>query len=195
MHLGGDLGSAKFSETYHCETLLLSLYAFQAAIRSAFGNTKTSDTAFSVAPDVISTFKVSSQTFCNDLLVHPKADLISQEMNESLLMVSKRCCPACHKLVELVRAELRYNGKDDLLYPGSHVVWSAVALPPWLPKQYGEQIVKHAEDVLIRRIEEIVALKRINKKRKKRSPSEESTHAFHEPPHIISLEHAKRRRV
>jgi hypothetical protein len=75
----------------------------------------------------------------------------TQEYNRDVLGVSKRCCPACDRLVNLIRSEQAFNEK--LITPGNHTKWSGVALPPWLHSKYAIPIVYHAKKVLRYRFE------------------------------------------
>ena len=46
----------------------------------------------------------------------------------------------------------------DLNYPGYHVAWSAVTLPPWLPKRFAVKLLNHARTTLVLRFNRIISL-------------------------------------
>ena len=68
-------------------------------------------------------------------------------------------------------------------YPGNHVAWSPVSMPPWLPKRYAEVLLHQARTTLDERLDRIYMLLEKQKNERKRSlshpsvgPDPESTH-------------------
>ncbi|KAL8707448.1 MAG: hypothetical protein Q9220_007536 [cf. Caloplaca sp. 1 TL-2023] len=96
---------ARFSGSWHCESILLSLHALAQDFRPS------------------AAFSMSAKT--NSESVEPSAN------QGSMLMMSKRS------------------------YPGSHVRWSPVALPPWLLEYTAKGMIDNAEIALFWRFEEI----------------------------------------
>lgn len=103
-----------------------------------------------------------------------------------MLGVSKRCCPACGKLVELIREGQRFGEK--LIAPGKHSKWSGVALPPWLHRKYAEPILAYAKNVLRDRFKLIIQEQQENDLKRTRgeaSLSAESTGIGEESPAAV----------
>lgn len=63
-----------------------------------------------------------------------------------VLSVKKRCCPACHALVQYLIKIGRY--KPNMLYVGAHSDWSQVCLPSFIPKAAGEAVIAAAREAL-----------------------------------------------
>lgn len=102
------LKSNRFDGTWHCETLHMALHQLA---------TTSLDTYVEVAeePSLIKQWDESLRL--------PELEIIERLKHvRSLLVVSKRCCPACTVLVGSL--------DNRFIYSGSHVIWSAVALPP-----------------------------------------------------------------
>ena len=95
-----------------------------------------------------------------------------------ILTVSKRCCPACNKLAKLMLKEGRSgptSRRPGLDYPDYHVTWSAVTLPPWLPRRFALKLLIHAETILFQRFNRIINLIDEQRNVRKRSASVAST--------------------
>lgn len=43
-----------------------------------------------------------------------------------------------------------------LIYPGKYALWSAAALPPWIPKEAGHAVFEAARKALQRRFDRIL---------------------------------------
>ncbi len=138
----GGLESRVFHGTWHCETLLMSLH-----LLSSVNADSVRLPAHAEVPE-------------NDHLLLPEEDVIQKFKDiRALLMVSKRCCPACNKLLERVRQEqTEKSSRPKTIYPGFHVTWSSVALPPWLLREYALPVVEHAKSTLRDRLKKLVAL-------------------------------------
>ena len=90
-----------------------------------------------------------------------------------MLMISKRCCSSCNTLAAGLP-----DTWSPVVYPGSHVQWSAVALPPWLLEKTAKKLTTVATNVLFLRFEKIAHLLKIGASVRKRSLSA----ASHVPP-------------
>ena len=86
-------------------------------------------------------------------------------------MVSKRCCPSCNGLAAMLQRKPFSDYQYPLVYPGSHVQWSPVSLPPWLPERLGREIIKDATANLSVRFEKIKLLLSRQENFRKRSLS------------------------
>lgn len=121
-----------FDGNFHCETLMLSLQLLH----------KTH-----AARDEVS----SDESIENPYLRLPSKDIIDRFADPAkVLLVSKRCCPACHALMKYVNE----NAAERILFPGYHEYWFTAALPPWLPRKAGMAVIKAAETKLVERVEE-----------------------------------------
>ena len=100
------------------------------------------------------------------------------------MTVSKRCCPSCKSLAEMINEEgQRFGNGQRLDYPGNHVAWSPVSMPPWLPKRYATALLHQARATLQNRLDRIHMLleKQMNERKRSVShasvgPDPESTH-------------------
>ena len=82
-------------------------------------------------------------------------------------MVSKRCCPSCQDLAEILDNIFELGQKYPRVYPGWAVTWSPVSLPPWLPASIGRVLTDRAERALFLRfhkIQELIQQKEIRKR-------------------------------
>ncbi|KAF1927034.1 uncharacterized protein M421DRAFT_93600 [Didymella exigua CBS 183.55] len=105
-----------FTRTYHCETISMRLFLL-ATNRAKF---------------VEKTVKANDGDYKNSQRILPPKEVTDALLNTmNILPVSKRCCPTCDALVEFIRAGI----KLDILYLGNYTIWSAIALPPWIPKE------------------------------------------------------------
>jgi len=132
-----------FYGTWHCETLLMSLHLLS-----------------SVDADSLR-LPADAEISANDHhLLLPEKDVVQKFKDiRALLMVTKRCCPACNQLLELVRKQQKKDpSRAVTMYPGFHVTWSSVALPPWLPREYALPVVEHARSALRERLRKLLAL-------------------------------------
>lgn len=121
-----------FDGNFHCETLLLSLQLLHET---------------QAARDKVSSDKNGE----NPYLQLPSKDIVDSFAKPAkVLPVSKRCCPACHALIEYVNE----NADEKILYPGHHEYWFTAALPPWLPRKAGMAVIKAAETKLMERVQE-----------------------------------------
>jgi len=86
-----------------------------------------------------------------------------------MIAVSRRCCPACWKLLGIM------DRIDRCGVRGCHPTVHEVELPPWLPRGVMEGMIKDFEDVLRREIFAMMLDK--VRRRKGRRPSEQSASA------------------
>jgi hypothetical protein len=139
-----------FKGTWHCETMHIALHLL--ALR-----------------DPIDYVDLSDLSMNNDKSLRlPDENVVEHFKNiQNLVVVSKRCCPACNILVQ-------HMGKNKFIYSGSHVVWSTVALPPWLFRKEADVVVQAAKAKLAERFSKIITSQR-QKNQYRRSPSTGST--------------------
>jgi hypothetical protein len=142
-----------FKGTWHCETIHVVLHLL--ALRDPIDYVDSSDV---------------SQHDDESLRLPDESVIEHFKKMQNLVAVSKRCCPACNILVN----HMGIMGKNKLVYSGSHVVWSAVALPPWLLREDGEIVVQSAKDKLSERLSKIISSQR-EKNQFRRSLSTGST--------------------
>ena len=86
-------------------------------------------------------------------------------------MVSKRCCPSCNGLAAMLQRKPFSDYQYPLVYPGSHVQWSPVSLPPWLPERLGRETIRDATAILSVRFQKIKLLLSRQENVRKRSLS------------------------
>jgi len=129
--------ATNFTGTYHCETILLSL----ALLAKKRADILDVDINSASAPLSKAHLQLPSKTTTDAL----KGKL-------SALPVSQKCCPACHALVEYFIE----NVNPALVYPGKHEVWSAAALPPWIPRETGQVVLRAARKALQCRFDSIL---------------------------------------
>jgi hypothetical protein len=74
---------------------------------------------------------------------------MKQNFDNSVISVSKPCCPVCWELIKILR-----NKKfTDFHLDGHHKTLSQVELPEWLPVQIVEKLTARFEDILLTQIE------------------------------------------
>ncbi|KAL5439968.1 hypothetical protein PMIN05_005089 [Paraphaeosphaeria minitans] len=128
LNKGTLLAEERFPGTTHCETILMSLYLIAAERKNLLDNSE-------------STKKIERLRLPSQFIT----DQFAGKM--TVLPVSKRCCPACNALFTFC---IKGMGKD-VSYPGSHATWSAVALPPWIPRKAGLAVLEAVKsEVLLR---------------------------------------------
>jgi hypothetical protein len=74
---------------------------------------------------------------------------MKQNFDNSVISVSKPCCPVCWELIKL----LRNNKSTNFHLDGHHKTLSQVELPAWLPVQIVEKLTARFEDILLTQIE------------------------------------------
>lgn len=66
---------------------------------------------------------------------------------------------------------IRHESKETrLIYPGSHVIWSPVTLPPWPPNRFAAALLNEAKEELWDRLETILTRLRDDRNIRKRTP-------------------------
>jgi hypothetical protein len=73
----------------------------------------------------------------------------------SFIAVSKLCCPVCHELLNILRGETKSMTKA-LDTRGNHPRLYLVDLPPWLPKEIVEKMVKRFQQYLVTELLKLV---------------------------------------
>ena len=66
-----------------------------------------------------------------------------QSMDENFIVVSRRCCPICWELLDILRGEtkrFRVRGRHATLFP--------VELPEWLPPQVMDEMITRFQEIL-----------------------------------------------
>src|SRR4051812_37396379 len=81
-----------------------------------------------------------------------------------LLAVSKRCCPICNILVQVINQKV-----EPWIYAGSHSQYSMCTLPPWLPAGSADDVVSVVKLRLRALINQICEQSSEDKQRAKRS--------------------------
>ncbi|XPS90586.1 hypothetical protein M3J09_000025 [Ascochyta lentis] len=140
-HLTKSAERSMSTGTYHCETLLICLFLL-GQMREEL-----------VDPDA-PVADLESESFHLKL---PSKEL-TDKMKDALdvLSVTKRCCPACHALVQYIVDIMEY--KPDMLYAGNHTEWSQGRLPPFIPKEAGETVIEAAKKALEPRLKKMIKI-------------------------------------
>ncbi|KAL9595896.1 MAG: hypothetical protein Q9219_006164 [cf. Caloplaca sp. 3 TL-2023] len=160
---------ARFTGTWHCEAILLSLHAL--AVSALRGSTE--DLYWLIFEQQKYDLSSASQTPLEQVSqsVKPPA-VVSSELIDYLKVVIQSLS-GCNTIVGDF-----YGTGPPVVYPGSHVQWSAVALPPWLLEKTAKTLIKIAEVALFTRFEKIWNLLKNDANVRKRSLSA----ASHVPP-------------
>ena len=74
---------------------------------------------------------------------------MKQNFDNSVISVSKPCCPVCWELIKILRNKKSTNFHLN----GHHKTLSQVELPEWLPVQIVEKLTAQFEDILLTQIE------------------------------------------
>lgn len=75
--------------------------------------------------------------------------MMEQNFDNSIITVSKPCCPVCWELIKILR-----NKKSTNFYlDGHHKTLAQVELPAWLPLQIVEKLTTRFEEILLTQIE------------------------------------------
>jgi hypothetical protein len=128
----------KFTGTYHCEAILLSLYLLHYETRANAAN----DSDFSA--------------FCKSVGVDPLLAEAAGNFFTSVVAVSKRCCPVCKELFRVMYDVF----KKQCSIMGSHTAYSPCALPPFLPKKYADMVADALETRLEQRLGDYITSQR-----------------------------------
>jgi hypothetical protein len=122
-----------FGANFHCETILLWLHLLaRDQEKIVEQNPKRPHPAFLQLP--------------------PQSLLDKFSATLKYLPTSKCCCPACHALVKYYKRV----ASVDLVYEGCYENWVSVTLPPWIPKDAGQAVIKEAEKKLRYRLRQFV---------------------------------------
>lgn len=65
-----------------------------------------------------------------------------QNKDQTLIRISKRCCPGCWELLEVLNGPHRFGAR------GRHPTVYQVKLPPWLPKRAVKEMVARFSQIL-----------------------------------------------
>jgi len=101
-----------------------------------------------VAPEIIKLLKVGSRSNNGNIKSLHLLILAYNQDRGSKLMVSKRCCPSCDYLASILKRRAFSSSEYPPIYPGSHVHWSPVSLPPWTPASLGDKLIGRAAGAL-----------------------------------------------
>jgi hypothetical protein len=121
-----------FIGTYHCETILMSLYLLGRKREEIVNESPNMNAVHLRLPS-----KATTDALLGAMEVLP---------------VSKRYCPACQALV----VYFKKHHKAHLISPGNHSVWTAAALPPWIPREPGLEVIEFARKALQERFKIIL---------------------------------------
>lgn len=73
-----------------------------------------------------------------------------------VLIVSKRCCPPCNKVFELMREEDLFVPKpNQVAMPGYHTRWAVTVLPPFMFKKHVEAMLTWTKDEALKRMQRL----------------------------------------
>jgi hypothetical protein len=126
------LDSECFSGSFHCETLLLSLWA------------AAQDTEF------IPTLRTGP----DQALLKTLSTLVDTPF--PIVSVSKRSCPACWVLArQVTRTRNLGHRLEKLVVPGPQRKWVATALPHFLPGAIGKACLREVERALVAKLRDI----------------------------------------
>jgi hypothetical protein len=138
-----------FKGTYHCEAILLSLYLLHYETRA----------------NEADGFDLSA--CCQSVGVDPLLAEAAGNFFTRVVAVSKRCCPVCNELFRVMSDVL----KKQYSIMGSHTVYSACALPPFLPKKYADMVADALETRLELELGNYITLQRRRRFRDRGSAS------------------------
>jgi hypothetical protein len=134
----------KFTGTYHCEAILLSLYLLHYETNYEALANAANESDFS--------------GFYKSVGVDPVLAKAAGNFFTRVVAVSKRCCPVCNELFGVMDAV--FNGKKPSSITGSHTTYYPCALPPFLPKKYADMVAQNLEARLGLRLPEYITTQR-----------------------------------
>src|ERR1700735_2738385 len=77
---------------------------------------------------------------------------MKQNFDNSVIAVSKLCCPVCWELIKI----LRNNDSTNFHLDGHHKTLFQVELPEWLPLEIVVKLTSRFEEILLKQIETIM---------------------------------------
>src|SRR5882762_5521596 len=89
---------------------------------------------------------------------------MAQNFDDSMIAVSKLCCPVCWELLRILRIG------DNFHVDGYHKTLTQVELPEWLPLEIVVKLTARFEEILLRQIKTLKA----NRTRHATKPSGQS---------------------
>jgi len=82
-----------------------------------------------------------------------------QELDSSVISVSKLCCPVCWDVLELLR---NASGmRAEFIVRGRHAVLSPVQLPIWLPVEIVQQMLQMYKQILVDKFKVLMSPNRV----------------------------------
>ncbi|KIM74963.1 hypothetical protein PILCRDRAFT_14027 [Piloderma croceum F 1598] len=91
-----------------------------------------------------------------------------QNIDQTLIGISKRCCPGCWELLEVLNGPHRFGAR------GHHPTVFQVELPPWLPKRAVKEMVARFSQILREQIF-IMMLDRAKQRQARRSSNQSAS--------------------
>ena len=83
-----------------------------------------------------------------------------QELDSSVISVSKLCCPVCWDVLELLRNE-QGGTRAEFIVRGRHAVLSPVQLPIWLPIEMVKRMLQIYKQILVDKIKVLMSPNRV----------------------------------
>jgi hypothetical protein len=83
---------------------------------------------------------------------------MKQNFDNSVISMSKPCCPVCWELIKILRNKKSTNFHLN----GYHKTLSQVELPEWLPLQIVEKLTARFEDILLTQIETLMPPRKLH---------------------------------
>ena len=114
------------------------------------------------AEAVLGTLRHVSQCHMEPNVAPNDVDLTAFEYTINSIGVSKRCCPVCTKLLQLLEISLTSEGEDNVRYrspamvSSSHQNFYPTALPPYLPQAVAFQLLAWLEGLVKNAVERLV---------------------------------------
>lgn len=73
-----------------------------------------------------------------------------------ILIVSKRCCPPCWKVFEMMNEKDLFVPKPNkVAMPGYHTRWAVTVLPPYMLKEHVEEMLRWAKEEALKRLRKL----------------------------------------
>ncbi|KAF8427517.1 hypothetical protein EV426DRAFT_699353 [Tirmania nivea] len=156
---------------------ITEMESWKDVIHSMYPSTTTPSTQPSSQQAITAQEAINALTIFDTLLMRPtEEELLLFKNTYGTIGVSKRCCPVCTKLLSLlskhsqgqIEAIMGGSGnrgmpvlhQPELKVLNSHRNIYPTALPPFLPKEVAEELVKWLEGLLKQAVEKVVKRER-----------------------------------